>query len=169
MPQKRAIAFLEIAKRRSQKLDPFVAADDLDFEVLQQLRDDGLTVTKDNDDGLVATGHDVLEDWALLEWLSHQWRRHTDDIPAFLAQIGTFPALRRAYRRWLTEWLDAEPADADLFVLAVLGGSAEPHWRDDTLAATLLSSNAGNFIRRNETFLVANGLALLRQCIDLSE
>ena len=110
---------------------------------------------------------DVLEDLALLEWLTQQWRRHENDIPGFLAQIGTFPALRRAYRRWLTEWLNADSATADRFVLGVLASSTDAHWRDDTLAATLLSSAAGGFINRNEATLVANDLALLRQCIHL--
>ena len=167
MPQKRATAFIEIAMRRAQKLEAFVEAGDLDPDVLRQLKDDGLTVSPANDDAWVATGHDVLEDWALLEWLTQQWRRHETDIPKFLAQIGTFPALRRAYRRWLTEWLDADPAAADRFVLGVLAGSAVAHWRDDTLAATLLSSTAAGFIVRNEATLVANNLAILRQCIHL--
>ncbi|MFA6546367.1 MAG: hypothetical protein WCS99_18260 [Limisphaerales bacterium] len=167
MPQKRATAFIEIAMRRAQKLEAFVEAGDLDLEVLRQLKDDGLTVSPANDDAWVATAHDVLEDWALLEWLTQKWRRHETDIPGFLAQIGTFPALRRAYRRWLTEWLDADPAAADRFVLGVLAGSAVAHWRDDTLAATLLSSTAAGFIIRNEATLVANNLSLLRQCIHL--
>jgi hypothetical protein len=167
MPQKRATAFIEIAMRRAQKLEAFVEASDLDPDVLRQLKDDGLTVSPANDDAWIATAHDVLEDWALLEWLTQQWRRHETDIPGFLAQIGTFPALRRAYRRWLTEWLDADPAAADLFVLGVLASSAAAHWCDDTLAATLLASSAAGFIVRNEATLVANNLALLRQCIHL--
>lgn len=167
MPQKRATAFIKIAMRRAQMLETSVEASDLDPDVLRHLKDDGLTVSPATDDAWVATAHDVLEDWALLEWLTQQWRRHETDIPQFLAQIGTFPALRRAYRRWLTEWLDADPAAADRFVLGVLAGSAVAHWRDDTLAATLLSSTAANFIVRNEATLVANNLALLRQCIHL--
>ncbi|HEY4301457.1 MAG TPA: hypothetical protein VGM73_11310 [Candidatus Didemnitutus sp.] len=166
-PQKRATTFIEIAMRRAQKLEAFVEAGDLDPDVLRQLKDDGLTVSPPNDEAWVATAHDVLEDWALLEWLTQQWRRHETDIPGFLAQIGTFPALRRAYRRWLTEWFDADPAAADRFVLGVLASSAAAHWRDDTLAATLLSSTAAGFITRNEATLVANNLALLRQCIHL--
>ena len=167
MPQRRATVFIEIAMRRALKLEAFVDASDLDPDVLRQLKDDGLTVSPANDDAWVATAHDVLEDWALLEWLTRQWRRHETDIPGFLAQVGTFPALRRAYRRWLTEWLDADPAAADHFVIGVLASTAAAHWRDDTLAATLLSSTAAGFIVRNEATLVANNLALLRQCIHL--
>ncbi len=167
MPQKRASAFIEIAMRRAQKLEAYVDASDLDPDVLRELKDDGLTVSPADDDAWVATAHDVLEDWALLEWLTQQWRRHETDIPGFLSKIGTFPALRRAYRRWLTEWFDATPTTADRFVLDVLGSSAATHWRDDTLAATLLSSTADDFVVRNEATLVANNLALLRQCIHL--
>jgi len=167
MPQKRSNAFIEIAVRRAQKLEAFVDCADLDAEVLQQLRQDGLTMCAANDDAWVATAHDVLEDWAVLEWLSQQWRRQQGDVPKFLPRIGTFPALRRAYRRWLTEWLEAEPAVADQFVLGVLASTADRHWRDDTLAATLLSGTVDSFIRRNEAVIVANNLALLRQCIHL--
>ncbi len=167
LPSKRAFAFIEIAMRRAQKLEVFVDAADLDPEALRLLRDDGLTVSPDTDDAWVATAHDVLEDWALLEWLTQKWRRNETDIPAFLAQIGTFPALRRAYRRWLTEWFGADPTGADRFVLSLLASSAAAHWRDDTLAAALLSSTAADFIVRNEDTLVANNLSLLRQCIHL--
>lgn len=167
MPLKRSVAFIGIAMRRAQKLEPFVACDDLDPEALRQLKDDGLTISPANDDTWVATAHDVLEDWALLEWLTQQWRRHENDVPKFLAQIGTFPALRRAYRRWLTEWMEAEPTSADQFVVAVLVSVIEEHWRDDTLAATLLSSTATDFIARTEVTLVADKMAFLRRCIHL--
>ncbi len=108
MPQKRATAFIEIAMRRSRKLEPFVEAGDLDPEVLRQLKDDGLILSPPIDDAWVATAHDVLEDWALLEWLTQLGRRHANDIPGFLAKVGTYPALRRAYRHWLTEWFEAD-------------------------------------------------------------
>jgi energy-coupling factor transporter ATP-binding protein EcfA2 len=167
MPQQRGHAFIEIALRRARKLDPFVDCSDLDAGALASLRDDGLIISPSGDDAWVATAHDVLEDWALLQWLTQQWRRHQNDIPGFLAQIGTFPALRRAYRRWLTETLEADPVAADRLVLSILGGTVEDHWRDDTLAAVLLSSTAPAFIARNEATLVADNLALLRRCIHL--
>lgn len=167
MPHKRATAFIEISMRRAKKLEAFVDASDIDPDVLRHLKEDGLTVSRTNDDSWVAPAHDVLEDWALLEWLTQLWRRHETNIPRFLTQIDTFPALRRAYRRWLTEWLDSDAMPADGFVLGVLASTAEPHWRDDTLAATLLSSTAADFIFRNEGTLVANDLSVLRQCIHL--
>ncbi|MBN2560744.1 MAG: hypothetical protein JXQ75_07435 [Phycisphaerae bacterium] len=167
MPQQRGRTFTEIALRRARKLDPFVDCSDLDAGALASLRDDGLIVSPPGDDAWVATAHDVLEDWALLQWLTQRWRRRENDVPGFLTQIGTFPALRRAYRRWLTETLEADPATADRLVLSILGGTVEDHWRDDTLAAVLLSSTAPAFIARNEATLVADDLALLRRCIHL--
>jgi len=167
MPQLRGQTFIDVALRRARKLEPFVDCNDLDADVLASLRDDGLTASPPGDDAWVATAHDVLEDWALLQWLTQQWRRHEKDVPEFLKQIGTYPALRRAYRRWLTEFLEADPAAADRLVLSVLGATVDDHWRDDTLVAMLLSSSAPAFISRNEATLIANNLALLRRCAHL--
>lgn len=167
MPQQRGQSFIQIALNRARKLDPFVDCSSLDAGVLASLRDEGLIVSPPSDDTWVSTSHDVLEDWALLQWLTQQWRRHETDIEGFLAQIGTFPALRRTYRRWLTEVMEANPVAADRLLLSILGGAFEEHWRDDTLAAVLLSSTAPAFIARNEATLVADNLTLLRRCIHL--
>jgi len=167
MPHLRGHAFIEIALRRAQKLDPFVDCSDLDAGALVSLRGDGLIASPPSDDTWVATAHDVLEDWALLQWLTQQWRRRENDISGFLAQIGTFPALRRAYRRWLTEVSEADPTGADRLVLSILGGTFDNHWRDDTLAAVLLSSAAPAFFVRNEAALIVDNLTLLRRCIHL--
>jgi len=56
-----------------------------------------------------APAHDVLEDWALMRWLEKEFVRHSRRLDLLLDDVGTYPALRRAYRRWLTESLDVDP------------------------------------------------------------
>ena len=61
-----------IAVRRAVALAPHVPATDLDTAVLESLRADSLITSSDDHPLLVATAHDVLEDWAILQWLEEQ-------------------------------------------------------------------------------------------------
>jgi hypothetical protein len=110
----------------------------------------------------------VLEDWALLQWLSRLFTQCGTEPQKFFAEIGPYPALRRAYRFWLTETLDCDPAAADCFVQTVLVDERIPrHWRDDTIVGALLASNGGDFLHRNESFFLANEAVWLRRVLHL--
>jgi hypothetical protein len=67
-----------------------------------------------------------LEDWALLEWLDKEFAKKKPDPEAFLLEIGTRPALRRTYRKWLEEVLECAPQDGDRLVVAVLASKNLP-------------------------------------------
>ena len=160
---------MQVALRRARALEPFVNGHDLDSTVVQRLREDGLLVTLPGDDWMLAPAHDVLEDWAIMLWLDRQFGRHRQRPQWFFAEVGTYPALRRAYRRWLTELLNSRPAEADAFALAVIGGDPgiSDHWRDDTFVAALLSADACGFLERNRAAWLENDLRLLRRIIHI--
>jgi hypothetical protein len=153
MPQLRADVFTKIAVRRARALKPFVDASDLNAAAVSRLRRDSLVTCSNDDETLLAVAHDVLEDWALLQWLGRLFRQNSSEPQRFFSEIGTHPALRRAYRYWLTETLDCDPSAADSFVQAILVDEGIPaHWRDDTLVGALMASGGGDFLRRNESF-----------------
>jgi hypothetical protein len=168
MPQLRGQVFTEIALRRGRALKPFVECPDLNPAVIFRLRRDSLVRSPNDDDTLLAVAHDVFEDWALLQWFSRVFTQRGSEPQKFFAEIGSYPALRRAYRFWLTETLDCDPAAADSFVQTVLGDDIIPrHWRDDTIVGALLASSGGDFLHRNESFFLANDAVWLRRVLHL--
>jgi hypothetical protein len=168
LPQRREQAFIEVALRRARALSLFAPCDDLDQEAVAQLRNHNLIASPEATDTLVAPAHDVLEDWAILQWIEQRFARHEGAARLLTEDIGGFPALRRAFRKWLGEMLECEAETADAFVLSVIeDDSLPPHFRDDTIVCVLLSSSAASFLERHRRLLLENERHLLRRVIHL--
>lgn len=168
MSRRRSDAFVQIALRRAQRLSPYADCGDLAPEVLAALRSDSLIVSHPESDVLVAPAHDVLEDWAILCWIEEQYMRHKDAIEDFAAAIGTHPAIRRAYRKWVAELVQRDRAGAEtLFRVAVSNSDLPNHFRDDTLVSLLRSPYATDFLESHSEELLADNKQLLRRVIHL--
>lgn len=168
MPQRRAEAFGQIALRRAKELAPYVRATGLDAEAVQRLCDDGLVVRATGTAALVAPAHDVLEDWALLQWLDEEFQLNEAKLLPLVERLEPFPALRRAFRKWLLEQIDAAPAIAGKNIIAVIRApTLAQQWRDETIATVLRSSQAGEFVRHSAAELLADDGALLFRCLHL--
>lgn len=167
LPTLRGQTMVEIALRRAKALTPFVSADNLDPRALGRLVRDSLLHTPDGSDHY-APLHDVFEDWALMRWLDEKFAQQGGRLDSLLCELGTYPALRRAYRRWLTEFLSIDPLTTDSMVVALIQNSTVPaHWREDTLVGVLQSTDARGFIDRNAAMLLADGAKLLRQVLHI--
>jgi len=168
MPMRREEVFLHIALRRAQSLDQYAKCGDLDKQALDHLRNSNLIEFSEKTENLAAPAHDVLEDWALIQFLEQRFAMHGLNYSSFLAELGTHPALRRAYRKWLGEMLECEPQAVDNYVLTVISdGNLTQQSRDDTLVSVMLSSNAAGFISRNDMMLLQENASLLRRMIHL--
>src|SRR5207244_12101314 len=146
-----------IAVRRAWALSAHVPATGLDAAVVESLRGDSLITSSDDNPLLVATAHDVLEDWAILQWLEEQ---HLSEASFKMLSdaIGTHPAVRRSYRKWVAELVERDLAGADrLFQAAVSETDISVQFRDDTLVSLLKASSAPDFLARHEAQLLANG------------
>lgn len=149
MPTHRANAFLEVVRRRAQSLEAYVPCDDLNPSVIQELRRDMLVAASPENPDALAPADDVLEDWALQRWIENEFTLAARNPTAFFGSIGTHPAIRRAFRVWLSEWLDVSFDEATDWALGVIRGSGYPkHWVDDTITASLLSHAGGQFVQR---------------------
>jgi len=168
LPQRRAQAFIELALRRARAMSIFAPCADLDQEALTKLRSINLITVSESSDSLASPAHDVLEDWALIQWLEERFTYH-ERVPGPMAiEVGGHPAIRRAYRSWLGEQLERDATTGDEFVLASLRTNEIPaYFRDDTVVSTLLSSNASRFLGRHRALLLADDCALLRRVIHL--
>lgn len=168
MPRLREEALQELAVRRARALSDHIPASGLDPVAITLLKQDSLVVSPDGKPLLVATAHDVLEDWAILQWIEEQ---HLTDEMAFKAlssAIGPHPALRRSYRKWVAELVDRdEPAADRIFRAAITQADAPAQFRDDTLVSLLKAPSAPEFLARHEADLLANDRAVLKRVIHL--
>lgn len=168
MPRQREVALQELAVRRARALSDYVPATGLNAEAIALLKQDSLVVSPDANALLVATAHDVLEDWAILQWIEEQ---HLTDETAFKAlssTIGPHPAVRRSYRRWVSELVDRDAPAADrLFSAAIAQADVPAQFRDDTLVSLLKAPSASEFLTRHEAELLTNDRAILKRVIHL--
>lgn len=168
MPRLREEAMQELAVRRARALSDYVPATGLNAAAIVHLKQDSLVVSPDSNALLVATAHDVLEDWAILQWIEEQ---HLTDEMAFKAlssAIGPHPAVRRSYRKWVAELIDRDAPAADrLFSSAIAQADVPAQFRDDTLVSLLKAPSASEFLTRHEAELLANDCAILKRVIHL--
>lgn len=168
MPRRREHAFVQIALRRARALTLYAGCGDLDPEVVDGLRRDSLIVVSEQSSVLVAPAHDVLEDWAILYWMEEQYVTHESSVQALATAIGAHPAVRRTYRKWVTELVERDPLEADrLFKAAVRDRSLPAQFRDDALVSLLHAPAAAAFLERHSDELFSNEKQLLLQVIQL--
>ncbi|MFV8754742.1 AAA family ATPase [Nannocystaceae bacterium ST9] len=167
MPQKRENVFVQVALRRARALNLYISCADLDPEAIGALRRDSLVVSSEEAATLLAPAHDVLEDWAILHWIEEQ---HVADgsIRAISSAIGTEPAMRRTYRKWVAELVDRGDEAADqLFRAVIQGGDFSAQFRDDTIISLLRSVTAPAFLDKHANALLADHNRLLKLTIRL--
>ena len=168
MPTRRETAFVEVSVRRAQALSVFIDSKDLDQIALTGLKTDSLVSTSDHTATLVAPAHDVLEDWAILRWIEGLNASGEGSFRGLFEAIGTYPALRRGYRKWVVERVEYDTNAADyLFQGAVADESLPASFRDDTLVSLLRAQSSPTFLKRHESELQANQQKLLRRVIHL--
>ena len=168
MPQRREQTFEEISVRRARGMMMYVPSHDLDARAVEALRFDSLLVSSDNTDDFSSPAHDVLEDWAILHWLDKQWARANGVLKEFSEALEPHPAIRRSYRKWVSELIDRDLDAAErLFEWNVTDGGIPDHVRDDTLVACLRAPSSPRLLETQKTRLVAEGGRLLKRIIYL--
>ena len=167
LPERRERTLIDIAVRRARELSPSIPTDKMDAEALDKLRKDGIIVAEDG--GLAATAHDVIEDRAVIRWFEYRAARHRWAARSMAEDVGTHPAVRRGFREWLKEGLDANAEKADRFVLSAYGDASLPmHFRDDVLVSLLTSNSARKFIARQKDHILDDEASLLVRMMHLT-
>jgi hypothetical protein len=168
IPRLREEALQELAVRRARALSDYVPATGLNAAAIALLKQDSLVVSTDSNALLVATAHDVLEDWAILQWIEEQHLTDEATFKALSSAIGPHPAVRRSYRKWVAELVDRDAPAADrLFSAAITQDDVPAQFRDDTLVSLLKAPSASEFLTRHEDELLANNHAILKRVIHL--
>ena len=166
--RRRERVFITLCVRRAKALRPYVQCDDLDPDGLQALIADGLITTSPSSISFGAPSHDVLEDWATIQWIENQFLTGYGSALALAESIAGLPALRRGYRKWLGEKLLCEPNAVDHYVFESFSDATLPsYFRDDTLVRLLLSDAAEDFLRQHTAELLADNANLMIRVIHL--
>lgn len=166
LPIKRENAFMEIAVKRAKEMKLFTKPVDSDAEAIVQLENDEI-VFQENQNRRYSPTHDILEDWALVKYVSSKFEEYSEPKELF-NNLGNEPAIRRAFRLWVEDYLDDESSKINDFIRAsIKDQSIERYWADEILVAVLKSDNSSLFFETFETDLLEGTAALLKRCIHL--
>ncbi|WP_347473488.1 hypothetical protein ABEF86_05825 [Acinetobacter thermotolerans] len=160
MPLRRRKAFIEIATQRAKKMVFGISADPFDLEVISKLEEDNL-IYRDPNNSTISLPHDVLEDWALEEFIEEKYQYNIDNIDEFLSAIGNEPAINRAFRLWLYRRLQFDESAYDFVEEILTAENIENFWKDETMAAILQHDSPNIFLQSMKDNLLKNDCALL--------
>lgn len=167
MPLKRKQTFINIAVSRAKKMVYGVPEAEFDGDAIFKLEEDNL-VRRDSTNNFVSPSHDVLEDWALDQYIEDAYRKDSDKIQDFLDAIGHEPAINRAFRLWLHQKLRYGENVNDFVRSVLTSQDIQSYWQDETIAAILQGDNPDEFLSslKDQLFL-DDGKLLKRFCFIL--
>jgi len=160
MPAKRRSTFIEIAKQRAKKMVFGIRDTEFDPEVISKLEEDNL-IHRDQRLSLISPIHDVLEDWALEEFIESEYIENSHDLSTFLSTIGNEPAINRAFRLWLYRRLKFDDEINEFIEEILITDSVESYWKDETIAAILQNDSPITFLYTLKSQLLKDDCSLL--------
>ncbi|MBD2325408.1 ATP-binding protein [Alkalinema sp. FACHB-956] len=167
MPLKRKQAFINIAVSRAKQMVYGVPEADFDGDAVFKLEEDNL-VRRDSTNDLVSPSHDVLEDWALDQYIEDAYRKDSGKIQDFLDAIGHEPAINRAFRLWLHQKLRCGENVDDFVSFVLTSQDIQSYWQDETIAAILQGDNPDKFLSSlKDRLFLDDGKLLKRFCFIL--
>jgi hypothetical protein len=162
MPLKRRQTFVDMAVARAKRMVYGVPERDFDSEAVLKLEEDDL-VRREHSKGLVSPAHDVLEDWALEQYIEDLYQQSSDEVPKFLAAVGDEPAMNRAFRLWLYQKLRLGDDVKALILNILTNPTLQRYWQDETISAVLLGDDPYGFLTELGDRLFDNEAELLKR------
>ncbi len=139
-----------------------------DHGAVAALRNDSLLRDSDEGPNLVIPAHDVLEDWAIIHWIEDHFYECESQILALQQRLGTAPAIRRGYRKWLGELVQSDQARIKAIFADIVGDQGtDQAFADDTIVAVLRTNHAESFLVEHEEMLFSQDKQLFRRLIHL--
>ncbi|MFJ1353827.1 hypothetical protein ACILDV_06900 [Capnocytophaga canimorsus] len=166
LPIKREEAFKEIAVKRAREMKLFTKPDKSDAEAIACLENDEI-VFQENNNRKYSPTHDILEDWALVKYVSSKF----EDFPNpkdFFSNLGNEPAIRRAFRLWVEDYLiDNNGKINELIKVTIADQTIEKYWADELLVAIFKSENSNSFFISFEKELLENNSVFFNRCLHI--
>ena len=166
LPIKREEAFKEIAVKRAREMKLFTKPDKSDAEAIACLENDEI-VFQENNNRKYSPTHDILEDWALVKYVSSKF----EDFPNpkdFFSNLGNEPAIRRAFRLWVEDYLiDNNGKINELIKVTIADQTIEKYWADELLVAIFKSENSNSFFTSFEKELLEDNSVFFNRCLHI--
>jgi flagellar biosynthesis regulator FlaF len=166
LPIKREAAFMEIAVKRAKEMKLFTKPDKSDAEAISCLEKDEI-VFQENQNRKYSPTHDILEDWALVKYISSKF----EDFPKpqdLFSNLGNEPAIRRAFRLWVEDYLIDNSSKINEFIKATVSTQTiEKYWADELLVAVFKSENSKSFFITFEKELLVDDAVFINRCLHI--
>jgi hypothetical protein len=164
LPARRNKLFIQIAVDRAKSMQPFIKPGTDDLIVLEKLEKDNVLV-QSSKSGHYAPAHDVLEDWGLIKFVDEKFT-DSGNNGNFFKDLGTEPAMRRAYRLWVQAALkERDQTKINFFTDNLTDNLLDNYWKDESIIAVLNSEYCDTFLRKNLPLLKANNWKLFFQIV----
>lgn len=166
LPAKREDAFMEIALNRAKEMKLFTKPTASDKEALDLLENDEI-IFQEGTKNKYSPSHDILEDWALVKYVSNVFEKYPNPKELF-DNLGNTPAIRRAFRLWIEDYIiDDTSKIMELIKSSLSDNSIERYWADEILVAVFKSENCSELFLSFEKELIENNGILLNRFIHL--
>ena len=165
LPIKREKAFMNIAVKRAKEMKLFTRPDDgIDADALVCLENDEI-VFQENTNRRYSPTHDILEDWALERYVSEKYDEYSSPED-FFVNLGNEPAIRRAFRLWVEDYLtDNNDKLVELIRELLSDNTIERYWADELLISVFRSDNCAYFFEAFEKDLLLDNGTFLNKCL----
>lgn len=140
---KREQCFINIAAKRANSLNFIMSDIECENYFLRSLEEDGIIGFDRQQNGYFIT-HDVYEEWALERYIEKTFDENAN-ILEFFDAIGNSLAIRRAFRKWLSENIKKDVNKVTPIIDSVTTSSIPQHWRDEIIVSIQLTPYAENF------------------------
>lgn len=167
LPIKREKAFMNIAVKRAKEMKLFTKPDNtVDADALVCLENDEI-VFQENANRRYSPTHDILEDWALERYVSDKYEEYSDPED-FFVNLGNEPAIRRAFRLWVEDYLiDNNDKLVELIKALLSDSTIDRYWADELLISVFRSDNCAYFFEAFEKDLLLNNCTFLDKCLHI--
>ncbi|MGE0567910.1 MAG: hypothetical protein AB7O73_08165 [Bacteroidia bacterium] len=167
--KKRSVTFSDIAYNRAIQMISYVKADSAEAKILESLEKDNIIEVDQKLKNRYSPSHDIFEDWALTRIIEDKfldWAATSSEIKNYFTAIGDHPAIRRAFRIWLSEKIQEPDYTIEKFLESVLTDiTLDRFWKDETLIAIMQSSYSNQLLTKHKELLFNDNFSIFKRCL----
>jgi len=157
---KREKCFIEISVKRANDLSFVVEDIECEDDIIKSLEDDGIIGLDKQQSGYFIT-QDVYEEWALEKYIEKSFNKSAN-VQEFFNIIGTSLAIRRTFRKWISENIKNNANRVTPIINSVKTRSVPQPWKDEIIVSIQLTAYSENFYNEFKDEILSNAELLQR-------
>ncbi len=157
---KREHVFSELALQRANEGKFYLSVNEANIGTAELLSKDEVLGVEGSS---FFISHDIYEEWALEKFIQITFKNKSS-TKEFFTSIGQSLPIRRSFRLWISEQLFENEEKINSFIENSLDdGAIESIWKDEIIAAILLSDYSSSFFESFESELLQDNFELLQR------